>query len=200
MLSRSTSASVKATAPRTDRTAKPEVDGIDGDRRDHHARTAAQARHARPVSSRVKGMTAPLEAIEAGADIAVVLVVAAEELQCLDVRIGIDHAPVQHRRHFGRIARVLADARNEIARQRQEEDDPERDHRRQPPVELGDERHGRGRIDDDEPDDLQQRDDQVAGRLRAGPDLGHDPAGKIVLEEGKRLPRDVQCRIASAPD
>ncbi|MNL45752.1 hypothetical protein D3C87_1684230 [compost metagenome] len=71
---------------------------------------------------------------------------------------------------------MLADAWNEVARQRQEDDDPERDQRRKPPVELGNEPHCRGGVNDDEPDDLQQRHDQIAGRLRARPDFCHDPA------------------------
>ncbi len=90
---------------------------------------------------------------------------------------------------------MLSHTRDEIAGEHQEDHDPEGDHRRQPPVQLGDQRHGRSRVDDDEPDHLQQRDDQVARRLCAGPDLGNDPPGKVVLKEGERLPRDMDIGL-----
>jgi hypothetical protein len=58
--------------------------------------------------------------IEALPHVPVGFLVSREQFQRLDVAVGIHHAAIQHRGGFRRLAGMIADARDEIARQKPE--------------------------------------------------------------------------------
>ena len=125
------------------------------------------------------------------ADIGVIALIAAEQFQRQDVGKRIDKPARHHRVDLGQFLRVVTNARHEIAGKQCKDRDPECNQRGQPPVERGHQRHGRDRVDRHEPDHLQERRHQIADRLAGGRDLGDDPAGEIILEEGQRLARHI---------